>query len=140
MATATAAIGFGTTFSLGDGADPEVFTALAEVLDVTPPSDAVDIIEVTHMTSPDRTKEFIAGLTDPGECSFDINFLPGAGDDTALQAKRQTATVSNYRITFPNAATWTFAGILTGYSPTAPVNDRMTASVTFKLTSSYTAA
>ena len=92
------------------------------------------------MTSPDRTKEFIAGLNDPGETSFDINFLPGTGDDTVLQGKRNTATVTNYQITFPNAATWTFAAILTGYVPGVPVNDRMTATVTFKLTSSYTAA
>ena len=31
MATATAVIGFGTTFGVGDGASPEVFTVLAEV-------------------------------------------------------------------------------------------------------------
>jgi len=140
MAISTAAIGFGATFGVGDGASPEVFTALAEVMDLSPPSDQVDIIEVTHMLSPNRTKEFIAGLTDPGECSFDIHFLPGAGDDTVLQAKRQTATLTNYQITFPGDTTWTWAGILTGYEATVPVNDRMTATVTFKLTSSYTVA
>lgn len=140
MAVSTATIGYGTTFAIGDGADPEVFTALAEVMDITPPSDSVDVVEVTHLTSPDNTKEFIAGLSDPGECSFDIHFVPGAGDDAAIQAIRNTGSKKNYRITWPNAATWTFAGILTGYAPTAPVNDRMTATVTIKVTSSYTVA
>jgi len=142
MAASTAILGFGTTFAIGDGGDPETFTALAEVLDVSPPSDAVDVIEVTHMTSPSRTKEFIAGLTDPGEVSFSINFIPGAGDDTALQALRNTGVSNNFRIAFPDSGdtTWTFAAFLTGYTPTAPVNDRMTADVTFKLTGSYTAA
>lgn len=140
MATANAVIGYGTTFAFGDGADPEVFTALAEVTDITPPSDSIDIIETTHMTSPNRTKEFIAGLSDPGECSFDIHFIPGTGDDTVIQGRRNTGTVNNYQITWPGSGTWTFAAILTGYAPTAPVNDRMTATVTFKVTSSYVVA
>jgi hypothetical protein len=140
MAVATAIIGYGTLFSFGNGATPEVFTALAEVVDVTPPSDTVDIIETTHMTSPNRTKEFIAGLNDPGECSFDIHFIPGAGDDAVIQTRRNLGTKNNYRITWSNGVTWTFAGILTGYTPSAPVNDRMTATVTFKVTSSYVAA
>ncbi|WP_439150832.1 phage tail tube protein [Sulfitobacter sp.] len=137
MAVANAIIGYGTTFAFGDGADPEVFTVLAEVTDITAPSDSVDIIEATHMSSPDRTKEFVAGLNDPGECSFDIHFIPGAGDDTVIQALRNAGTKNNYQITWPNGRTWTFAAILTGYAPTAPVNDRMTATVTFKVTSSY---
>lgn len=142
MAASTAILGFGTTFAIGDGGSPEAFTALAEVLDVSAPSDSVDVIEVTHQTSPGRTKEFIAGLNDPGECSFTINFIPGAGDDTALQAIRTPSTSTNFRITFPDtgSTTWTFAGFLTSYTPTAPVNDRMTADITIKLTGSYTAA
>jgi hypothetical protein len=139
MAVANATIGYGTTFAFGDGAVPEVFTALAEVTDITPPSDSVDIIETTHMSSPNRTKEFVAGLNDPGECSFDIHFLPGVGDDALIQAKRNVGTKANYQIEYPSGATWTFAGILTGYAPTVPVNDRMTATVTFKVTSSYVA-
>lgn len=139
MAESTAVIGYGTTFAFGDGATPEVFTELAEVTDITPPSDSVDIIETTHMGSPNRTKEFTAGLNDPGECSFDIHFLPGVGDDELIQAKRNTGAKANYQITYPNGTTWTFAGILTGYAPTVPVNDRMTATVTFKVTSSYVA-
>lgn len=142
MAQSTALIGYGTTFAFGDGADPEVFTALAEVTDISPPSDSIDIIEVTHMGSPDRTKEFVGALNDPGECSFDIHFLPGAGDDALIQAKRGSniGAKANYRITYPNDETWTFTAILTGYTPTVPVNDRMTATVTFKVTSSYVAA
>lgn len=132
-----AIIGYGTLFSVGDGAEPEVYTPLAEVADITPPSDSVDIIDATHMTSPNRTKEFLAGLNDPGECSFDIHFIPGAGDDAVIQAIRNTGERKNYRITWTTGRTWTFSGILTGYAPTAPVNDRMTATVTIKVTSSY---
>jgi len=143
MAASEALIGYGCLFAIGDGATPEVFTDLAEVIDITPPSDSLDIIEVTHMTSPNRIKEFIPGLSDPGECSFTINFLPGEDDDDAIQALRGAVSPSNFRITFPavgSAArvTWTFAGFLVGYEPTVPTNDRMTAAVRIKVTGPYT--
>lgn len=136
----SAKTGYGTLFGIGDGATPEVFTNLAEVLDVTPPNEQTDKVEVTHMQSPDQTKEFIPGMTDPGQCSFDINFLPGVDDDAAIQLLRHPSGVQNFQITFPNGATWTFAGFLTDYAPKAPVNDRMRATVTFKVTGSYLAA
>ena len=137
MAT-NADIGHGSSFAIGDGATPtEAFVAVAEVTSITPPSDSVDVIDVTHMASPSNTREFIQGLTDPGEVSIDINFTPGSGSDTAIQAKRGAGT-GNYQITFPGGTVWTFAAFLTGYEPAVPVDDKMTATVTFKVTSTYT--
>ena len=132
-----AEIGFGTIFGIGDGAATEAFDPIAELIDIAPPSDAVDVIEKTHMASPNKTKEFMPGLTDPGECSFGIHFLPGVGDDAAIQAVRTAKKIGSYRITYPNGATWTFKGFLTSYEPAVPLDDRMTAAVTFKLSSSY---
>lgn len=146
MAASEAQIGYGATFAIGDGATPtEAFTALAEVIDITPPSDNMDVIEVTHLTSPNRTKEFVAGLNDPGECALTLNFLPGEADDVAIQALRGLTAPTNFRITFPAigggaAKTWTFGGFLVGYEPQVPINDRMTATVRIKVTGSYTVA
>lgn len=135
-----AKIGYGAKFALGDGADPENFTELAEVFSITPPSETVDVLDATHMQSPNRTREFIEGLIDPGECSIEMNFIPGSAADVAIQALKGTGA-NNCRITFPDggsgSVTWTFAGILTGYEPAVPNDDKMTATVTFKVTSSY---
>lgn len=138
MAT-LADIGHGASFAFGDGASPEVFTAFAEVTSITPPSDNIDVIDATHMASPGNTREFIQGLNDPGEASFEINWT--RTNNTQIQALRNGGT-SNFRITFPGspAVTWTFAGFLIGYEPSIPVDDKMTATVTFKVTSSYTQA
>lgn len=146
MAASEAQLGYGAIFAIGDGATPtEGFDALAEVIDITPPSDNWDIFEKTHMSSPNRTKEFGVGLNDPGECSLTVNFLPGEADDDAIQALRGLTTPTNFRITFPAiagnpAVTWTFAGYLSGYEPQVPINDRMTATVRIKVTGSYVAA
>lgn len=137
MAETAALIGYGTSFAIGDGASPEVFTPLAEVVSITPPSDSLDIIDATHMESPDATREFIVGLRDPGECSIEMNFVPGSAADSAIQDFRDERERKTCRITFPNGVTWTFSGILTGYEPAVPLDDKMTATVSIKVTSSY---
>lgn len=136
MAATEAIIGYGSLFAISTD-DGTTFTDLAEVYDITPPSDSVDVIDATHMTSPNATREFIIGLNDPGECSFEMNFIPGSTADAAIQSVRTARERVSCRITFPNDVTWTFAGILTGYEPAAPTDDKMTATVTFKVTGSY---
>jgi hypothetical protein len=135
--TATAArIGYGSTFEIStDGG--ATFAPIGEVKSITPPSDTVDVIDATHMTSPNATREFVLGLNDPGESSFEMNFIPGSLADQTLQAVRAARAVVTCRITFPNAQRWTFLAIMTGYEPTNPMDDLMVATVTFKVTGSY---
>jgi hypothetical protein len=135
--TTNAAIGYGSLleYSLNGGSS---WLTLAEVMDITPPSDSVDIIDATHMQSANRTREFVEGLNDPGECSFEMNFVPGSAADLAIQSFRGAGAI-DLRITFPNAVIWTFKGIRTGYEPAIPNEDKMTATVTFKITGSYVA-
>lgn len=136
MPETNASIGYGSTLELStDGGT--TFTEVAEVFDITPPSDNVDVIDATHMASPNATREYILGLNDPGECSFEMNFIPGSAADILIQGIRTARERVTCRITFPNSATWTFSGILTAYEPAVPTDDRMTATVTFKVTGSY---
>lgn len=133
-----AMIGYGSEFQLGDGATPtETFTSLAEVFNISPPSDSVDVHEATHYKSPNGTKEFIDGLIDPGECSLEMNFIPGSSADDAIQAWKLARGRKTCRIVFPNGVAWTFSAILTGYEPAMPLDDKMTATVTLKVTASY---
>lgn len=136
MAETEAMIGYGSRLAIKATGDSD-FVELAEVYDITPPSDSVDVIDATHMQSPNATREFILGLNDPGECSFEMNFIPGSDADAKIQAVRAARERVQCQITFPNGQTWTFSGILTGYEPAAPTDDRMTATVTFKVTGSY---
>lgn len=137
MSTTKARIGYGSQFQYSlDGGS--TWTTLAEVKDITPPSDTVDIFDGTHMASPDRTKEFVEGLSDPGECSFEMNFVPGSAADLAVQGFRGAGAIP-IRIVFPNDVIWTFKGIRTAYEPAVPTEEIMTATVTFKVTGSYVA-
>lgn len=135
----TAIIGYGSKFSI-DPAGGVAFTDLGEVTNITPPSDSVDVIEATHMQSPNATKEYIMGLNDPGTASFELNFVPGSASDLLIQQVRAARIPVSCRVTFPNAVTWTFTGILTAYTPAAATDAKMTATVSFKVTGSYVVA
>jgi hypothetical protein len=139
MPATEASIGYGSTFAVESDTTPGTYVDLAEVYDITPPDSKIDLIDATHSQSPNRFREFIQGLVDPGETSFEMNFVPGSAADTRIQELRDGVTRS-CKITFPNGATWTFDAILTGYAPKAPTADKMTASVTFKVSGSVVAA
>lgn len=135
MAT-SARIGYGTLFASGNGASPEVFTTLGEVTALTPPGWARDTVDATHEQSPDAHREFIAGLADAGEVSMDINYVPGGAAAASLEAEKALTGPSaaiNRRITFPDGSYMIFVGILTGVEPDAPIDDKMSASITLKV-------
>lgn len=131
--TTAAMIGHGTLFKVGDGATPEVFTTVAEVTKLKPPGLSRDTVDVTHMESTGGWREFIAGLKDGGEVSMEINFDPGGTTTDLLTDMFSTSTVGNKKIVFPDNSEWAFKAILTGFEPDAPVDDKMTANVKFKV-------
>jgi predicted secreted protein len=131
-----ARIGYGTLFASGNGASPEVFTDLAEVTNITPPGWARDTVDATHQQSPGAHREFIAALADAGELSIDINYVPGGAAVASLEAEKAltgSSAAKNRRITFPDGSYMTFVGILTAFEPDAPIDDKMAASLTFKV-------
>lgn len=133
MAESEAILGYLCLFEVESAAGSGAFVELAEVTTLTPPSDTIDSVEVTHMQSPDKTREFIPGLKDPGEVSMDLNWIPGSDTDEFIRAWAERRAS---RITFPNDVTWTFGAFPTSYSGEVPIDDKMTASLTCKVTSS----
>jgi predicted secreted protein len=138
MVATGALLGYGTRFQIEDDNSPAAFIDVAEVFNVAPPNPQTDTVEATHNLSPDRTREYIAGLIEPGEASFEMNFIPGSTADARIQALRASGVAKNCRVIFPNNTTWTFLGIVTGFEPATPVDDRMTATVTLKVSGSTT--
>lgn len=128
-----AAIGYSSKFSHGDGGSPEVFTDLAEVVTITPPALQRTGVDATHMASPDRWREYIPGLKDPGEVSVVLNFIPGNSSQDVLFLAFEAEIPSNWRITFPNAEIWAFAAYCTGITTTVPLDDKMTMTATFRV-------
>jgi len=133
MAT-QAAIGHGSKFSRSDNGSPAVFTDFAEVVNITPANFARDVVDATHMQSPEKFREFIAGLRDPGECTVTMNFIPGGTGQDQVFSAFMAEVVSTYRITYPNNEVWEFDAWCVGFSPEDPLDGKMSATARFKLT------
>jgi len=133
MVATRAIIGYGTTVDVGDGSSPGVWTRLQEVTEVTPPNMEVDDVEATHFTSDNRTREYISGLIEGGEAAVGMNRIPGSATEILLMGLQTSGTKVAVLITWPNGTTWQFLGLVKGYETESPIDDRMTATCTFKV-------
>jgi hypothetical protein len=133
--TTNAAIGLGSEFWLDNASG--TLTQLGEILTVTPPNPQVDDVEATHMGS--TAREFIAGLTDYGEGAFEFNFIPNNATDVLIRAAIVDKVGRSFKIVLPIAdgTTQEITGecIVKGWVPTDPIDNRMTATLTVRYTS-----
>ena len=102
-----------------------------------PPPFSREAIEVTNQSSPDATKEFIPGLIDPGEVSMELNWEPGNATDVVLMAMAEESGPRYFEEVFtqvtPNRKC-AFYGFLTAYEPGVPLDGKMTANLTMRVT------
>lgn len=132
----SAVAALGTLLKIGDGGGSEVFTTIAEVLDISGPNFTLDTEEVTSHSTTGNYKEYIATLKDGGECTFSCNFY-GAATQVALWDDYDNRTRRNFQIKFTNTTdddTITFAAFITNIGHEAPVAGVLTRPVTLKVT------
>lgn len=120
-------------------------TTIAEVTAISPPGMSRDEIEYTHHQSPNAWREFGKGLKDGGEVSFDINYIPTNTTHnaaTGLLGDFGTNTLDTWSLVFPDtlATTWSFPGFVTSFEPDAPIDDKLSASVTIRVAGQPTLA
>lgn len=140
MAASQGMLGYGTKFLIGVAGTPIVYTDIAEVKNVTPPNFQADDVDVTHNQSPNATRETIPGLKSPGECSFEMNFVPGSASDVLLRALLNTGEQRPCRIEYPNAVTWDFLAAVKGYEISSATEDAMTATVSMQVSGTVTSS
>lgn len=139
MAESQAMIGYGgKVYVENTGTSPFEFEELDEIVNMTPPQDEADDVDVTHMQSPNRTREFKPGLIDPGDAGFECNWIPGSATDATLLALKRDGTVVTWRFQWPNGTYWDFEGYVKGYQLTAENEDKLTATVSIKVSGSAT--
>lgn len=126
-----ASLGYDSSYRIWDSMLPvPALVDIGEVFNITPPGGTADRVDATHMKSPGRRREYIAGLIDSGEASFEINFVPGSATDQFLRRLLTSGEIVQHQIEFPNGVTVTYDASITGYEKTVPLDDRMTATIT----------
>jgi len=140
MAASQAALGYGSYFRISNNDSPGIYTDIAEVFNITPPNFEADDVDVTHNQSPNRTRETIAGLKTPGDCSFEMNFIPGSASDVLIRLLLGTGEQRACQIQFPNAVTWSFLASVKGYEVSMPTDDKMSATVSMQVSGDITSS
>lgn len=134
MTTTEAIIGYGCTLEVETAANSGVYYELGEVTNITPPNAKTDQVDVTHMKSPDRGREFISGLKDGGETSIDFNYIPGGATADFVAAWRASSENRSVKLSFPaDAEVWTFPGFPLGFAVTLGVAEVVKGSLNLKV-------
>lgn len=112
--------GLGTTITFGTS------QFSAQIMDVSGPTVTRGTFETSHMGTTGAKTFEPEGLTDGGEVTYDIKYDPSASPPT--DQPNETITIN-----FGGVQAVSFTGCMTGFSPTAPMEGDMTASVTIKV-------
>jgi hypothetical protein len=97
----------------------------------TPPADADENVDASHMQSPNKRREYIPNMSDAGEASFEMNYVAGSDTDKFLRSIRGKKLV--VRQTFPNGVQFIYNALRSGYEQSIPLDDKQTATLTLKV-------
>ena len=96
MAASVSTIGYGGTLEWSTDGGTN-WTTVAEAKNITLPADSVEKVDRTHLSSPNRTREYTPGLGDPQDVSFSFNF--NSTDYGALFTLQAARTQASWRHT-----------------------------------------
>lgn len=132
-----AGIGWGSEFFLANAVGE--LTELDEVTEVALPEEMADDVEVTHMKSPGKRKEYKAGMIEPGDGQVVLNYIPGSATDLLILEAARDRKVRKFKTTLPDddgVPTWKVEGFLyvKGRSRAIPIGDRKQITVNVRFT------
>jgi hypothetical protein len=123
----------GTILKRGDGATPEVFTTVPDVVSISGPDATKAEIDVTDLLS--TAKEFKGGLADFGRLTVELNYIPGNSVHTAMRNDfiNASSPVRNWQILFVNGRQWNFAGYVGGFPGNTQADNVQKGTLTIRL-------
>ncbi len=108
---------------------------IGEVLDVTPPNITRGAVETSHMTTDEYHTHMPTVLLEGGDVSFEVAHDPNYDFNAAFALKAKTLLIEMPESSDKDISCSAF---LTGFEPGIPFEDRMTATLTFKVTGKVT--
>lgn len=114
----------GTELQLGDASG--VYVAIAQVIEVTPPSITSPPIVMSHHDLTSVKRKLPSALSDVGPVTARIYLDPDDAGHAELLALALSKEEVPWRIVYPTAITantWDFDGYVAGYEPNAAVSN-----------------
>lgn len=108
------------------------WNTIAEVVNIGGLQLSADTADVTNHSSPGGWEEVIVTVLRSGTVSLELNFVPGGASHQQMIKDMKDRTLVGYQLTFPDGTIWTFDAYVTGFEPSAPSGDKLSASATLK--------
>jgi hypothetical protein len=96
--TTDARLGYSSELRRGDGASPETFTLVREVVNIGEVGEESELVDVSHMNSPGGRREFIYGLADGSEMDVECNYVPDDASQQGLIADSKNRVTRNFEL------------------------------------------
>lgn len=133
---------YGTKLFIGSVA---AGTAVANVTNISGPGLSTETIDLTAHDSGSSYREIAPTFISAGEITLDINYDP---DETTHGASAgglvylwENKTRQAFSLEFPDGTAttkWNFSAYVTGFEPSAPYDDKLSASVTLMIDGAIT--
>lgn len=119
---------------------PVAYETITEVSTISGPGGSAAVIDVTDLSSTSREKRM--GLSDEGQISFTINYIPTNTQHALLRTTRAARTLTNFQLVFTDSpvTTWSFAAYVTGLAIENAVDGVTQANVTLEISGSISEA
>jgi predicted secreted protein len=130
--------GVGTLFQRSNMAGTPTFSTIAEINDLSGPNLSRNTIDTTSLDTVGGYKTFIGGFRDGGEIQLEMNFTLDGYD--ALKLDFEDDSARDYQIVLPDTGSTTlgFSALVTAIGMKIPKEDKITASVTLKISGQVT--
>ncbi len=136
MSATEAVLGYQTILSRSDDASPPQMIPIAEVRNIGAFGSKRGLVEVTHLDSPDSTKEYISTLKDGMEFTAVCNLIfDTAGTQEGLLDDQDSAIARDFEIELPNSlGTFSFTALVLGWEISPDPNNPLEMTFNFKIT------
>lgn len=131
----SAVLGANSYLKLSDAASPEVFTTIAEVLNVGPIGSVAPEVDVTNLDS--TSKEYIGGLPDGQQVEFECNWIAGNTQQEAL--RDAVGSTKHFKMVWSDASEADFQMVILSFmrSETTP-ESQLKATISGRITGDIT--
>jgi hypothetical protein len=132
MAATQAKSGYLTKLEIGNEATPtEAFIEVGELVDVGELTQTLNMIDATHMQSPDAHDESIPTFKSTGNLTLSLNYVPTNTGFLECREALNDRELRNFRLTLPPLANrrFDFKAYVVTVAHNAPHDDKMAATV-----------
>lgn len=127
----------GKTITAGSGtATPQTFTNIANMKDYSGFDGSASELDKTNLDS--TAKEYLLGLTDPGQFSINIDYDNANAGHIALRAKQVSGVICSFKLTMPDLDVITFSGYVKKFSLAGGVDAIVKTSVDIRISGAIT--